>query len=361
MTFPGLSGRSVRFTVVSLAFSGSAFWLLGCGGAGGSGSNTFVPPPPPAVTTNPNVTAKSVYTANTADTTVDVYAANQSGAVSTTRSIFTAANLPPEAITADASDNIYVGVDTLTGGQVWMFASGATTPSLKITLPNAGDPYVNQIQTLTTDSLGNLYVAASGGTSAGTSIAPAIYVYAPGATGAATPLRAISGAATMLRGGSDGTEQMSVDSKDNLYVAISGYPNGSVVMFPVGATGNVAPTLVTSTTYSASGVTLDAQDNIYISQSRSNDLTYPAAVHVFAKGSVAGATPTRTITGSATGMFTYLNNIHVDSAGNIFVEQTGQGHPQFLVYSLTANGNVAPSSALTPARGSSVDAQFYLK
>jgi hypothetical protein len=57
----------------------------------------------------------------------------------------------------------------------------------------------------------------------------------------------------------------------------------------------------------------------------------------------------------------YLNNIHVDSAGNIFVAQVANGHQEYLVYSATANGNVAPSSTLAPARGSTLDSQFYLK
>jgi len=369
MTFPGRSGRGVRFAVISFGFGGSALGLLlGCGGAGGgSGSNTFVPPPP-AVTTNPNVTAKSVYATNGDTSTVDVYAANQSGAVSTTATISVGAHLPPQGIAADASGNLYVGVDTTTGGQVSVFASGALTPSRTIILPNPGAPTSNQVSSMTTDSLGNLYVATS--STGGTSSVGAIYVYAPGATGSAAPLRTIAGAATTLftGAGTTGISQIAMDSKDNLYVAQGGYgPNGNVVMFPAGANGNVAPTLITSSTYSPTGVTLDAQDNIYISQGEIGTHTvdylgkYPTAIYVFAKGSVAGATPTRTITGSSTGMFISLYNIHVDSAGNIFVEQNGQGSSQFLVYSATANGNAPPSSTLTPNRGLTVDTQFYLK
>ncbi|HEV2578688.1 MAG TPA: hypothetical protein VGU25_15895 [Acidobacteriaceae bacterium] len=339
--------------------------LSGCGGSGG-GSGTTPVQQTPTITTNPNVTAKTLYSADSANYTVDMYTANQSGAVSTSATIPISSADLPTAIAGDAAGNLYVGVDTNTGGQVLAFASGATTVSRTITLPNPGNPDSNQVVSMTTDSLGNLYVAGSSvaTTSGVTSSVASIFVFSPGATGSAAPLRTISGSATTLLAGSGGTgiAQMSMDSKDNLYVAEGGGgPKAAVVMFPAGANGNVAPTVITSSTYSPAGVTLDAQDNIYITQSESTDGKSLAAVYVFPKGSASGATPTRTITGSSTGMFIYLNNIHVDSAGNIFVAEVADGHQAYLVYSATANGNVAPSSTLSPARGSTLDSQFYLK
>ena len=340
--------------------------LSGCGGASG-GSGTTPVQQTPTITTNPAVTAKTLYSADSANYTVDMYTANQSGAVSTSATIAISSADLPTAIAGDASGNLYVGVDTNTGGQVLVFASGATTVSRTITLPNPGNPNSNQVVSMTTDSLGNLYVAGSSvATTTGvTSSVASIFVFAPGATGSAAPLRTISGSATTLAVGSaaSGIAQMAMDSKDNLYVAEGGgSPGTAVIMFATGANGNVAPTVITSSTYAPTGVTLDAQDNIYISQSTSGPSgKYPSAVYVFAKGSAAGATPTRTIMGTATGQDIYLNNIHVDSAGNIFVAQVADGHQAYLVYSATANGNVAPSSTLSPARGSTLDSQFYLK
>lgn len=359
-------GSGPATTVVMLAGVAVSCVLAGCGGrSGGSGTTTVQQTP--TVTTNTAVTAKTLYSADSANYTVDMFAANQSGDVSTTGTISTGSADLPEAIVGDASGNLYVGVDTNTGGEVLVFASGATTVSRTITLPNPGNPNSNQVVSMTTDSVGNLYVAGSSAAAGSgvTSNVASIFVYAPGATGTAAPLRTISGSATTLIAGISGSGigQMAMDSENNLYVAQGGGSSSTaVIMFAAGANGNVTPTLITSSTYAPSGVTLDAQDNIYISQSTSGTSSkYPSAVYVFAKGSEAGAAPTRTITGTATGMLLSLGNIHLDSGGNIFVEQTGTGHPEFLVYSATANGNVPPSSTLTPSRGATTDSQFYLK
>ncbi|HEX5284876.1 MAG TPA: hypothetical protein VFW30_12215 [Bryocella sp.] len=340
--------------------------LSGCGGKSG-GSGTTIQQTP-TITTNPAVTAKNLYAVNSINYTVDVYTANQNGAVTPTSTISTGSENLPTAITGDTGGNLYVGVDTNNGtnsaGQILVFAGGATTPKRTITLAGPASGYMYQIPSMTTDSMGNLYVAAySAPLETGlTGSFVSIFVFAPGA---ASPLRTISGSSTMLKGGAgaSGMAQMSVDSKDNLYVANGGgSPGTAALMFPAGANGNVAPTVITSSTYSPTGVALDSQDNIYISQSQNGpNGVNPTAVYVFAKGSAPGATPTRTIMGSATEQFIYLANIHVDSAGNIFVAETANGHQQYLVYSATANGNVAPSSILSPGRESTVDGQFYLK
>ncbi len=342
----------------------------GCGGGGGSSATTPVQTMP-TVTTNPAVSAKILYSADSANYTVDEYTASQSGAVTPTATLSTGSQNLPTAIAGDASGDLYVSVNTNNGtnsvGDILVFTGAATTPSRTITLPAPGTGYMYQVSSMTTDSMNNLYVAASGAPllTGLTGSFVAIFVYAPGATGTASPLRTISGAATMLKGGAgnSGMAQMSMDSKDNLYVANGGgSPGTAVLMFQAGADGDVAPTVITSSTYAPTGVALDAQDNIYISQSQSGpNGVIPSAVYVFTKGSGPSPTPTRTIMGTATEQNIYLNNIHVDSGGNIFVAQVADGHQAFLVYSATANGNVAPSSTLSPARGSTLDGQFYLK
>lgn len=340
----------------------------GCGGGGRSSSTTPVQITP-TVTTNAAVAAKILYSVDSGNDTVDEYTANQSGAVTPTATISMGSQTVPTAVAGDASGNLYVGVSSNNGansvGEILVFADAATTPSRTITLAAPATGYMYWVSSMTTDSMGNLYVAAFGSPLlTGLTVSyVSILVYAPGATGAASPLRTISGAATMLKGGGGGMAQMSMDSKDNLYVANGGgSPGTAVLMFQAGANGNVAPTVITSSTYAPTGVALDAQDNIYISQSQSGAFgVNPAAVYVFAKGSGPGATPTRTIMGTATEQYLYLNNIHVDSAGNIFVAETANGSQQYLVYGATANGNVAPSSILSPHRSSTIDGQFYLK
>jgi hypothetical protein len=328
----------------------AAVCLVGCGGAPSS-TNLFAPPPPVTPTTptiNTAVTAKNIYSIDLSDQTVDVYAANLNGTASPTSSYAGGAL----AVTGDSTGNVYIGTYSSTTAAVEVYAPGAMTASRTITVATAT---VNapQINTLGVDSVGNLYVAISG----------SIVVYGPGATGSATPIRTLAGALTMLTPAPP--TQLAFDASDNLFVATgSGYKGSQVIEFAAGVSGNVAPTVITSADYFPSGVTLDTTGNIYIVQGSapsSGNGAYLPAINVFPKGSVAGATPSRTISGSNIGIAIYTDQIFVDSGGNIFVGATLNGQTDFLVYSATATGNVAPASTLVRSQGSTTDSQFYVK
>jgi len=84
----------------------------------------------------------------------------------------------------------------------------------------------------------------------------AIYVFAAGATGVATPTSTISGAATTVNEPQD----LATDTLDNVYYFDSEGGNFALIMFATGATGNVAPNYsMTSTAFTQSdGDTLTA-------------------------------------------------------------------------------------------------------
>jgi hypothetical protein len=305
------------------------------------------PVTPAAPTINSAVTAKNIYSIDLSSQTVDVYAANLNGTGSPSSS-FAASAL---AVTGDSAGNIYLGIYSSTLAAVQVYAPGSAVATRSITVATA-TTNAPQITTLAVDSIGNLYVAISN----------SIYVYGATATGSATPIRTIAGPLTSL---TSSVTQMAFDSADNLFVAIGGgYKGSEILEFLDGASGNVAPKLITSADYFPSGVALDAADNIYIVQGSapsSYNGTYTPAIYMFPKGSVAGATPSRTISGSNIGIAVYTTEIFVDSGGNIFVGAVLNGQTDFLVYSATANGNAAPASQLIRSKGSTTDAQFFVK
>ena len=165
---------------------------------------------------------------------------------------------------------------------------------------------------MTVDTAGNIYIATNGDATN----APAIFVFGPTANGAATPIRTISGSLTQIIS----PYQFALDAAGDLYAvmandAFAGVPP-ILVMYPAGSSGNVAPTMITSSQYAPGGVALDSAGNIYIT-SGSGTTASPYGIYEFAAGSKAGAAPTRSITGTnVQGADEYLQ---VDTAGNIFV------------------------------------------
>ena len=343
----------VKHSVILFAAFSPVLPLSGCGGGLPATipiSGPVTPVVPPAPTINHAVTAAEIYSIDLGSESVDVYAANLNGTASPSSSYLIGGAL---TVTGDAAGNLYFGTSTSTATTIQVYQASSTTKSRSITVAMAA---VNapQISTLAVDSEGNLYVAISG----------SINVYSPTATGVATPIRTIAGSLTTLFASTPVT-QMAFDANDDLFVAMgAGYKGSQVVDFAAKTNGNVAPTIITSADYYPSGVAIDSAGSIYISQSGSSSSfngTYLPAIYVFPKGSVSGATPTRSITGLNTGFATYVDELFVDSSGNIFVGAVLDGQTDFLVFSATANGNVAPSSVLTRGKGSTTDSQFFVR
>jgi hypothetical protein len=342
---PGIQRRRAAFSILL-----APTLLLGCGGFPATIpiSGPATPSSPSAPTINNGVTAKNIYSIDLGNQTVDVYAADLNGTASPTSSYTGSAR----AVTGDSAGNIYIGTYSSTLAAVQVYAPGASISTRSITVATAATN-APQVTTLASDSTGNLYVAISN----------SIYVYGPNAAGNATPIRTISGTLTSLTAS---VSEMAFDSSDNLFVVTDPNQNGpEVIEFAAGASGNVAPTVITSSVdYFPTGVALDAANNIYIVQSNSpsaGSSTHSPAIYVFPKGSVAGASPSRIISGSNIGISLYTSEIFVDSGGNIFVGAVLNGQTDFLVYSATANGNAAPASQLIRSKGSSIDEQFFVK
>ena len=121
----------------------------------------------------------------------------------------------------------------------------------------------------------------------------------------------------------------------------------SLVSFPLGANGDVAPTGTISGNLTglanAGGLAIDAQHALYV--------TTPLAIFVFAPGSNGNVAPSRTIAGpSALPSTDTFASIAVAPDGTIYAASQATASPQnpkILVFAPNANGNVAPVRTIT--------------
>lgn len=199
-------------------------------------------------------TSLSLYTAD-GNGTINVYSSTATGSATPSRTIYGASTgiAYPLGITVDTSNNIYVSVPMIgnSPAAILVFsstASGNVAPTRTITTSNTSDNFYG----LATDSTGNLYAALD---TIGTTYSSVLVEYGPTATGKATPLKTIGGANTqfVLATG------MRSDAAGNLYVvnltgtSMSANRTYSIEQFSSAATGNVAPTAVTTSTAFATG------------------------------------------------------------------------------------------------------------
>jgi tripartite motif-containing protein 71 len=232
----------------------------------------------------------------------------------------------PTAITLDSSNNIYVansGNDSVT---IYPESSGAAvTPANTISAPS-------EPSGMAFDSNDNLYL---------TSVEDdEVDILEPGDF---SEIALIRGDSTQL-GGPAG---IALDSNDNVYIAnTSGsFPNAvgdSITIYPAGSSGNIAPIAVISGANTGlafpSGIALDGNGNIYVSNKANDSIT------IYAAGSNGNVAPMATISGSNTGLDT-PSAIALDSTGIIYVTNEGgfEGDGDSVtVYSAGSNGNVSP-------------------
>jgi sugar lactone lactonase YvrE len=199
---------------------------------------------------------KGLYVASYGGNNVDIYSEKAGGGVIGS---LTGSFNDPQGIYINSSGTVYVG-DT-NNDRILVYANGSTTATQ--TLSDNGLP-----REITGDSNGTIY--------AGNVLQGNIAVYAAGAT-SPTSYLTVPNAATVLG--------VAVDANNDLYVSYDtqagGYGSGQVDEFPAGST---TPTNLGITLVSASGLAIDAKQNLIVCDSADSDPSL-AAVYVFAPGS----------------------------------------------------------------------------
>jgi sugar lactone lactonase YvrE len=248
--------------------------------------------------------------------------------------------------TPPASSSIYV-TSVLLGGlpsSVLEFpttASGDISPTS--TIKGSSNSFFNG---LAVDATGNVYVGTALNASGNGGIE--ILVYAPGATGTATPIRTISGAATGLDVlGQNSSISLAVDSAGNIYVAAPttlSQNDLGVSIFSATANGDVAPTRVIAGIATdiqfPNQIAVDSAGNVYVANS---PFSGTASIFIFNSSANGNVPPTSVLGGSATTMNS-IQGLAVDNAGNIYVAANALdgGTPGILEFSAGSTGNVAP-------------------
>jgi 6-phosphogluconolactonase (cycloisomerase 2 family) len=226
-------------------------------------------------------------------------------------------------ITVGAAKALYVSDST----HVAVYAPGATgnaTPLRVITGPNTG---LGGATGIALDATGRLYVANQLGNT--------ITLYPPGATGNASPTATIAGSNTGLNGPAD----IVLGAAGQLYAA-NAFGN-SVTVYAPGATGNAAPaTMIAGSNTGLNrpqGIALDALRRLYVANQLGNTIT------VYAPGMSGNAPPVVTITGGNTGLSS-PEGIAFDAAGRLFVANRASN--SITIYAAGATGNASPVATI---------------
>jgi len=254
-------------------------------------------------------------------------------------------------LAVDGTGNLYVGGTISSNGplasaEVLIYAPGASgtaTPSRTIAGASTGlnVPGLSGIDALALDGSGNLYVSSY--VNIGGILYPGVSVFSNTANGNVAPTKVIGGSATTINSFLPG--QIAVDSANNIYTAGGSLAQAnSILVFSSNATGNVPPTSMIAGSNTmledVVGIAVDSAGNIYAANGNVNGST-PSIV-VFSAGSTGNAAPVRTITGAATTMIA-PGNLSVDSEGNVYV----LNDLNVLKFGANATGNVAPSATIS--------------
>ncbi len=226
---------------------------------------------------------------------------------------------------------------TAGGNEVLAFPAGAggdVAPVRVIAGPHTG---LSGPAGIAHDASGSIYVINAG--------AHTVTEYPADANGDVSPVRTI-----YLTNGFYG-DQVAVDAAGAIYVgnnANGPTPNDLVDVYAPTASGNATPVRAIATGYpdTAGGIAIDAAGELVVSIDHDIPLPSTNSIAVFAPGANGAATPLRRIVGSNAGL-SFLGSIALGPSGRIYTPSTlGFPNVQVVAFAANADGNAAPVLAL---------------
>lgn len=277
-------------------------------------------------------------------------------------------NLTAQSLYVDANGTLYVGFQE---GEIDEYPIGATaqaTPSASITGPDPSQQTIPAPAVITLDPSGDLVTLGFTNLNNNQGALAAI-VYAPGASGAATPINAWNFNSPYIN--TNGfVAGLATDAAGNFYVdgalAQSQFSTvGGIFIAPASANNpfvNASRTIPGSavTTIPAqipsqgsiTGLALDPSGRIYEAQYTGTGSAQSGAVNVFAAGATGGTTnvpPVQTLTGSALNVnLSQLSTLPIALYSGQLIVANGTTN-SILVYPASASGSQPPAQTITGA------------
>lgn len=288
-------------------------------------------------------------------------ATNASGTSTPVSKLTLPSSFMAQAMTIDAVGQIYVaGIQGQSPSEILVYAAGSTGAAAPVRTILTGQPTADPVGAIAVDNSGDLYVADN--------LKGTVNIFAPSADGPSTPTRTIQLSASTFRG----VNSLAVDGSGDLYLL--GYVEGNVAgldnptevfVYGPGASGSATPvrTIVGSNAefgLNTENIAVDSAGDLYaIIFNPAHPFLNATEVAEFAPGATGNAAPVKTIIGNFGESGASPTHLQIDSSGNVcvvgqFVDfdlpQTPIPYPPFIaIFSPSATGTVSPTNQFTSA------------
>lgn len=290
---------------------------------------------------------------------VSGFASNSTGATVPTSVLTLPSNFTAQAITTDSAGQLYVaGIQDSSPCEILVYAAGSTGAAAPLRTILTGQPVADLVGSMAVDNSGRIYVTDD--------LKGAVNVFAADADGPSAPIRSIQWDASTFRAG----VSLAIDGTGDINVL--GYIEGTVggldnppevVVYAPGASGAAKPVraLVGSNAQFGSNVAsiaVDAAGDLYaVVSNPAKPFLNATEVAEFAPGASGNATPVKTIVGNFGKSGASPTHLVIDSSGDVYVvaqfvnfdlPQTPIPYPPFIaMFSPSAAGTVSPVSQFT--------------